>query len=418
MFWDAAGTPEILAEDSPRPQITGSRKTISAGCKMSRYNYIIAGAGCSGLSLLVRMLASKKLAGKKILLIDKAAKDVNDRTWCFWEKGEGYFDKIVHRSWSSLHVFSHLHSQTSDISPYRYKMIRGIDFYNYCFDIIRTHTNVTILQEEIESHGSHPDKAFVRTTSGTFTADYLFSSIPLPVPSLSTGYYHLLQHFKGFIIQSVDKAFDPEIATLMDFRVSQEKGTSFVYMLPLSTHEALVEFTMFSGEVLARDEYDRVIQDYITRILQISSYEILSTEYGVIPMTNYRAAPFQGRVIKIGTAGGQTKPSTGYTFNFIQKHAEVMVGRLEAGSFPGIKRSLNTRKFDWYDSILLNILHNKKIPGAAIFTDLFRKNKIPDVFKFLDNETSLWEDLKIIKVLPKRVFAKAALECSADILVR
>jgi lycopene beta-cyclase len=63
---------------------------------MPRYDYIIAGAGAAGLSLLTRMIACGKFSDKKILIIDKAAKTVNDRTWCFWEKEQGFFEDIVY----------------------------------------------------------------------------------------------------------------------------------------------------------------------------------------------------------------------------------------------------------------------------------------------------------------------------------
>jgi len=55
------------------------------------YDYIIAGGGCAGLSLVMRMLKEPQLSTKKILIIDKDSKQLNDRTWCYWEKGEGFF---------------------------------------------------------------------------------------------------------------------------------------------------------------------------------------------------------------------------------------------------------------------------------------------------------------------------------------
>ena len=63
------------------------------------YDYIIAGGGCAGLSLVMRMLKESQLSTKKILIIDKDSKQLNDRTWCYWEKGEGFFDEIVYRKW-------------------------------------------------------------------------------------------------------------------------------------------------------------------------------------------------------------------------------------------------------------------------------------------------------------------------------
>ena len=55
----------------------------------TQYDYIIAGAGCAGLSLAVHMIHSGKFSDKKILIVDKDDKQKNDRTWCFWEKEPG-----------------------------------------------------------------------------------------------------------------------------------------------------------------------------------------------------------------------------------------------------------------------------------------------------------------------------------------
>ena len=82
----------------------------------------------------MRMLRSGKFADKKILLIDKDAKKKNDRTWCFWEKENGFFDEIVFRKWNTVSFLSEEFSSNMDINPYQYKMIRGIDFYTYCFE--------------------------------------------------------------------------------------------------------------------------------------------------------------------------------------------------------------------------------------------------------------------------------------------
>ena len=124
-------------------------------------------------------------------------------------------------------------------------------------------------------------------------------------------------------------------------------------------------------------------------------------------MTNYQFPLHHQQVINIGTAGGQTKASSGYTFQFIQKHSAAIVKRLIAGESPVIKPP--TRRHRFYDSVLLKILAEERMPGDKIFTTLFKKNKVTDVFRFLDNETSITDDLKIISTLPTIPFLKAAI---------
>ena len=95
------------------------------------YDYIIAGSGCAGLSLLYRMLKEPTLSSKKILVIDKEAKVQNDRTWCFWENEPGLFESIVHHQWKKLVFHAPEFSKQLDLKNQTYKMIRGIDFYNH-----------------------------------------------------------------------------------------------------------------------------------------------------------------------------------------------------------------------------------------------------------------------------------------------
>jgi lycopene beta-cyclase len=373
------------------------------------YDYIFTGAGCAGLSLLMRLLDHKEFAGKKILLLDKSEKSQNDRTWCFWEKKPGYFEQLVCKSWDKIWVHGEDYSEKHHSDPYRYKMIRGINFYDYCFSKLADNPAVTFLNDGVEEIGNRNGKAYVKLSSGAIVhAGYIFNSIIFQQPVVSKNVYYLLQHFKGFVVDAPAGSFNPEEAVLMDFRVPQHGATGFVYALPLTDCRALVEYTLFSKQVLVEEGYDEVLRAYLKDWLKIDAYTIVSTEFGVIPMTNYRFPVNEGNIINIGTAGGQTKGSTGYTFSFIQKHSEAIVQRMLAGRSPVVGRSFLSKRFNWYDGILLNILAGKKLPGAFIFTQLFRKNKIQDIFQFLDNESSLLQEIRIVSTLPTRVFAGAA----------
>ena len=96
----------------------------------SHFDYIIVGAGAAGLMLADAMISDDFFSGKSILILDKDAKKTNDRTWCFWEKGDGEFDDIVHKTWNNIYFGGKQFSKRFDINPYTYKMVRGIDFFN------------------------------------------------------------------------------------------------------------------------------------------------------------------------------------------------------------------------------------------------------------------------------------------------
>jgi lycopene beta-cyclase len=219
-----------------------------------------------------------------------------------------------------------------------------------------------------------------------------------------------LQHFKGWLIETKEEAFDPAVATYMDFRVSQEAGTTFMYVLPVSKTMALIEYTLFTETLLEAGQYERALKEYIFGSLHISQYHIEHEETGIIPMTNRQFPLQQGRVVNMGIAGGQAKGSSGYAFQFIQKRTAGIIAGLMAGNDQFNRRSLNDKKFHLYDSVLLNVLHHRKMGGDKIFSAIFQKNPPERVLRFLDNESTLWEDLQIMQSVPTAVFLPAALQ--------
>jgi lycopene beta-cyclase len=372
----------------------------------SGYDIVILGAGCAGLSLVMRLLQDERTAHKKILLVDKEEKTQNDRTWCFWEAGSGFFENIVTKQWSNIEFYSNHYSSRLDIAPYTYKMIRGIDFYNHCLQKIKQHSNVSFLYDEVITFSGKAVQ--LKQSAIDCTNALVFSSLYKP-PVQQKGRYYLLQHFKGWMVETTEPAFDAGRATLMDFRVSQQHGASFVYVMPLSATKALVEYTLFTGSLLQQDEYDAALENYLANYLHIKAYTVTETEFGVIPMASAPMPAMQDGAYLIGQAGGQTKASTGYTFQFIQKQAAAIAAHVAAGKIPSAGDYRPAARFRLYDNTLLHILAHKRIPGDEIFARLFKKNKAAAIFSFLDNETTFSAELKIMTTVPQWLFIKAAI---------
>jgi len=371
------------------------------------YNYIITGAGCSGLSLLLRILKQPELRDKSILLVDKSPKNNNDRTWCFWENKPGFFEPIVFHQWNNLNFYSPSVERTIPINPFVYKMIRGIDFYEYCFTEIARHANVTVEYAEVNAVGNEYETAFIEVNNNRIYCDYIFNSILFKKIEADKGKFLLLQHFKGWNIKTSTPTFDPDTATLMDFRTSQQHGATFFYVMPVSKTEALVEYTLFSPALLLQEEYDNQLKHYISNTLHIRDYTIEHSEFGVIPMTNNKFT-YIDRIINIGTAGGSVKPSSGYAFQFIQKQTQTIATRLVSGQ--DLHQNATKRKFAYYDSVFLNVLSSHPQRGAEFFSKIFSSNKPETIFRFLDNESTLREDLQIIKSLSSFAFVKAGIQ--------
>lgn len=377
------------------------------------YDYIIAGAGCAGMSLLMRMASDSFFSSKKILVVDADDKSLNDRTWCFWEKEADIFEPVVHHIWEELDFFSDHFSTVMDIAPYQYKMIRGIDFYAFVKNKIAASPNIewrkATVSKLIQKSTDH--LAGVELTDGTVLyADYVFSSIVFEPISTAPNDYHFLQHFTGWEIETNTPVFNPGRAVFMDFRVGQEHGTTFMYVLPTSTTKALVEYTLFTEHLLPDEAYDKALRDYIGSELKIQDYSIAHREKGVIPMTTYSFPRFRGNHVYIGIAGGEAKASSGYAFRFIQKRTAALVNALKQGKSLEINKSFSEKKGHLYDAVLLHVLHYQKMPGDEIFAAIFKGNKASEVLSFLDNESSLFTDLKIMSSVPTGIFLPAALQ--------
>lgn len=352
----------------------------------------------------MRMLDEPALQQKKILLIDRVPKKQNDRTWCFWEKGNGYFEPVVHHQWLKLFVKHPDGEKDLDLGGYAYKMIRSEDFYRFCFERINRSANVQVQYGEVS--GIDSLKGTVAFNNSIYTAAHIFSSVLLSPPKLHPDEWYLLQHFRGWIIETENDFFDPTTADLMNFRTSQEHGCTFLYMLPVSKKRALVEYTLFTEKELTSEQYDQGLRNFISDELKLTGYRIAETEQGIIPMTNMVFPASEGKVTFIGTAGGQTKASTGYTFQFIQQHAQKIVHSLinhqPVKAYPA--------RFRFYDSVLLRILAEQKLKGADVFYRMFCKNKAWKVLKFLDNQTHPGEELLIMHSTRKKFFIQAALK--------
>ncbi|TAI47367.1 lycopene cyclase family protein [Flagellimonas allohymeniacidonis] len=374
---------------------------------MSHYDFIIIGAGASGLLLADALGSDDFFKSKSILLIDKEDKTKNDRTWCFWEVGEGKFDHLVHKKWPKIYFAGEKLKLSTDINPYSYKMVRGIDFYQHYREKIQNHSNITWLRDSVTHIVQQSSKAQVNTELGSYRADLVFNSI-FSYDSIhqQKKYPVLQQHFVGWFVKTEKPVFNSEEATFMDFSIPQKGNTRFMYVLPFSETEALFEYTLFSEKLLDRKAYERAIQEYLNENYKDISYSIIDTEQGSIPMTCY---PFNenntSSIISIGIAGGWAKPSTGFTFYATNKRVGELVDRLKQGRS---RLSLNKKdKFWFYDLIMLDVLAHDNHLGQSIFESLFRKRKVPLILKFLDNETNFWEDILIMSAPKPIPFIKA-----------
>ncbi|MTB53983.1 lycopene cyclase family protein [Lewinella sp. W8] len=375
---------------------------------MNHYDIAVLGGGLAGLSLLYHLERARKMDGRKILLVDpEGRKSAHDRTWSFWEKHPGPFEHLVYHRWPAVTVHNDYREVDLNLAPFEYKLIRSTEFYAFVNDVIDARPEVTRIKGFARDVVSEGEGVTFRIDNAAYRADTAFSSIPLHLPpGPNKDYPYLDQHFRGWFIETETDVFDPTTAALMDFRTPQEKECRFFYVLPFSPRRAMVEIAIFSNRHLQREEYDRLLADYIREHWTTAPYDINHTEEGNIPMTTYRFPYRSGNLIYIGMAGGATRPSTGYTFFGLQHQLREVAQR-----FPDTAPvAAWPRRHILYDAILLRILEEGTIPGSDIFVNLFADNPSTRVFDFLNGESSVLEELKLMSTMDILTFGATFLK--------
>lgn len=372
------------------------------------YDYIICGGGMAGLSLAY-YLQNSKLADKRVLIIEPEDKNTNDRTWAMWEQTPNAFEHILCKSWNAVQlVDANGVAQTLDMGGYKYKLLRGIDFYAFVTTELKKNANISWLKGKVKHIYDEAQGASVETQNGELLqAEYVFDSTYRLDLSQKLN-HNLLQHFKGYVIETEQPCFNAALPVMMNFNVAQKNDCRFMYLLPFDERRALIEYTLFSETLLTPEEYDAELKQYIEGQLKLTDYKIREEEFGVIPMSDVSTQEFpSAHVVRIGTAGGYTNPATGYTFQNTQRRLKKLVENLERTGSPRAEEGWYQKRFLFYASVLLNVLEQKRHSAADFFASLYRKNPPARVFSFLDGDTNLWEEIKLMNTVPKAKFIAA-----------
>jgi len=376
---------------------------------MKFYDFVIAGAGCSGLSLAAAL--SKANVKQSILLIDNNIHTNQDKTWCFWDLPNLSPLPFTTTVWQNLTFYSDNYEKKEKILPFNYVGVKSGDFYKYSYEVLKNAKNIDIIEENIERIYGLESGACLETKTQKFHCHYLFNSTAISAghsKSHSTN-SALKQHFQGWFVKTEKPVFEKNTATFMDFRTEQHQDVRFFYVLPYSEREALIEYTIFSKQLLADEAYDEQIEKYIQETLQIEKFTIMEKEKGVIPMEFIHPDTSHNHIIPIGIVGGALKPSTGFAFSLIQKQVDQIIKSIQSDNLPLYKKKIQNR-FSFYDTVLLHLLQKKEINKSAIFISLFKGNNIGTILTFLSEKTGIFGEMKIFSTLPVKVFINALIE--------
>lgn len=368
------------------------------------YDYIIVGGGLSGLLTAYRMSQHPVLRQCAVLMLESEEKNNNDRTWCYWEEGKGEWDHLLTQSWSKARVQSLDESCAIPLESYAYKMLRSEQWYASIHAELATWTTFERRREKVIQCVEESFGATVITDQAQYRAGHVLSSVMgLHRPPLPNSDRMLHQHFGGWFIRTEQAVFQPDEVVLMDFSVQQVDGVCFMYVLPMTTTTALVEFTVFGPQPWQMPRYAQYMKDYIGQ--WNTPYTIEEEEMGSIPMTVYPFERNNGNAITyIGSAGGWTRPSTGYTFYNSCSYATQLVDALAHRR--RIPRYLSPRH-RFFDAVMLELIGAQPHWGADFFMRIYRLHPIDRVFRFLDGRSAWWEEaLIILKARPRAILLR------------
>ncbi|MFN5132739.1 MAG: lycopene cyclase family protein [Candidatus Fonsibacter sp.] len=374
---------------------------------MEKFDYIIVGAGCSGLSLAYEMNVKNLFNDKTCAIIDKRKEFNRDKIWSYWNIYEHSFYDCLINKWDKFCVKKNQNEIILDCENFQYKSIDSQKFYKKILDNLNSNKNIKlILNKSVDKIYENKDEAIVQCSDEIFRTDIIFNS---SLDNKTTKESELFQHFYGCEVVFDENVNLPEYPIIMDFNCNQDSWVHFFYTLPMGKNKIFIENTWISNEKsFAFERYIAEINYYIQNNLNYKKkYKTNYSEIGSIPMFHFKNNVKYKKLINIGSAGNLTRKSTGYTFLNIQKSVKQIV--INISKKQNIKESSVSLKYNYLDNIFIKVLLEKKGSMYEVFFDLFKKNKTKDIVKFLSNTSNWFEDLRIILSMPKLIFIKKLL---------
>ncbi|RYE22165.1 MAG: hypothetical protein EOP42_24810 [Sphingobacteriaceae bacterium] len=369
-----------------------------------KFDITIIGAGCAGWQLLQQLSLQPNWANYKVLLLDDGAE--KQQSWSFWSAANHPLQHLVTKSWPQLSFRSAGFSSTQTAKPYTYHHIPGKVFFDY-FErqFLPQNLNITVVHAKVNCIRKQENGFLIDTNEQSFQTKNCYSSLIPPAQQQP----ELWQHFKGWYIETAENTFNDGAAVLMDYTVQVYQEVHFIYVLPFSKTYALVEATFFSAEIVQEEIYEDLIKTYLQQHFPQINYKITSAESGRIPMSKQMFSRFgpAGETL-IGKAAGMVKASTGYAFNRITTDSILLAKNRVQKQYPALP--VMRGRFRFYDALLLNMIRQSPQIIPKVFTRLFKNNQMPDVLRFLDEQTTLLQEVKIFASLPIIPFLKQAIK--------
>jgi len=360
----------------------------------------IIGAGIAGLTLASRIMQND--AGLKVSVI--GPEDNRNQRLSFWinKKNAGNYQPFITHQWQTWsfnhslsghasHRACHQRYVSLDAKLYK-KHLRKQLFATGCHLQSASVTNIDIERSN--------NVVYVR--DGAITAATVIDTRAPCIPETT-----LKQQFWGSVVD-LPRPHGLAAPILMDFQVTPiaKDGVTFVYVLPLTSSQLLVEATTFSTRLQSESDYQRCVSDWL---LQHFDYPLTTdddkSESGLLPMGP--VTPLESGIPRCGIAGGAARSSTGYAFQGIERQAALMASQLSAGKQPET-RSPFSRKADWMDKVFLHVAKEHPAQLEILFMAMAQRLSGDEFAHFLSDTGGWMPSLRAIMVAPKLTFIRAA----------
>ena len=368
------------------------------------YSFGLIGLGAANSLLLLRMEKEGLLEDAAGIVFDHTFKAVNDKTYCFWAHPD---EEIIQDLKTEIkHSWSQVVSgdKYETLKGLRYYMVESLALYNRTRDLLDCYPNIKVFQEKVTDVIDHSVYIDLLTKNASHQVLKVFDSRP-PVINEVIG-QTVWQSFQGWKVEFDNPIFRPETMRLMDFNIPQNGFTQFMYQLPTSETEALIEMTRFGKELLPEDLAKDQLRNYLLTFNE--SYRIHDIENGVLPMSqNAEQYHRSSKVISTGSRAGKLKSTTGYAFKNMYAHAKELVLNEALNKTTNAWFGLPSRgggRFAYYDFLLLFIMKFRPQWGKSIFTRLFRVMPTEEVFNFLDEKSRVGWEIRMFLKLNKLKF--------------
>lgn len=397
------------------------------------YDLAILGGGATALSFALAYLdlatESQSFHNKNIILLEARSSYQQDRHWSFWLPKDAYFPHrdVIKKSWSAW-SFSKKEAAKKENGKamkkadkknlqkirhqpltHDYCTIQAIDFYHKAQSQLQQQENIRLrLNFSVQTVNKKNSEKFY--TIQNYNQEIIHAIAIFDSRNLSgiqvqqqAQYYQI---FLGYEIESKEEIFDSATVGLMEEMQCTDQGFAFIYSLPFSPTQALVEYTVFTDSFFAPSALEPLLKHYLQENFS-AAVVVRSQEQAVLPMGKLHHR-FRNRrdYCVVGSQAGALRESSGYGFLRLQSWAQAAAARYyHLGKLWPMPPESPWRL--WLDRHFIKVLRLYPQQAADIFWQLAAELP-PDIYaRFMRGEVSWHTIVPLLAACPKKPFFQA-----------